>query len=211
MYLFTRTARLRPGNTRGGVAWAVGITERVNQITGLGVGLWTTSMSPGLGTLSWTTTVEHLSDLDDANAKLMVDDMFVDEVDRGSVFGDGAGADDEVAQLLHGAVDPSAAPQCAMVVRSEVLPGAFARGIEAGIEIASRATALGGLPTLFLVSTTGKYGGVAWITLADSIAELESGEQQANSDAAFIGYVDEVAPGCYQPGITTQTIFTRIA
>ena len=47
MYLFTRTGRLRPGNTREGMAWAVGVTEKVNQITSLNVGLWTTFASPG--------------------------------------------------------------------------------------------------------------------------------------------------------------------
>jgi hypothetical protein len=211
MYLFTRTARLRPGNTRDGLAWAVGVTERVNQITGLAVGLWTPTLSPGVGTLSWTTSVEHLTDLDDANAKLMVDDLFVEELDRGATFGEGVGADDEVAQILYGDVDPARNPQWAMVVRSEIQPGAFANGMEAGVEIATRAAAIGGLTTLFLASTTGKYGGVAWITLADGLAELEAGEQQVNSDPGFLKYVDEVAPGRYIPGVTTQTIFSRIA
>jgi len=146
MHLFTRASRLRPGNTREGVSWAVGITEKVNQITSLDVGLWTTMFSPGIGVLAWSTFVEHLSDLEDADAKLMVDDIFVSEVDRGASFVTTEGADDELAQVLHGDVDPTARPQVASVVRSELVPGGFVKGIEAGIEIATRSTALGGLP-----------------------------------------------------------------
>jgi hypothetical protein len=39
MYLFSRVTRLTGGNTREAMAWAVGITEQVNKVTGLGVSL----------------------------------------------------------------------------------------------------------------------------------------------------------------------------
>ena len=209
MYLFTRTGRLRPGNARESIAWAVGVTEKVNQITSLDVGLWTTLVSPGNGTLVWSTFVEDLQSLEDANAKLAVDDIFVSEADRGAQFADG-NLDDEVAQLLFGEVDPNQNPKYVVAVRSEMTPGAFGRGVEVGIEIAQRATAIGGVPTSFLHSSTGKYGGVAWISATNTLAELEASEAKVNSDASFIAYVDEVASTAYLPGITTQTIYTRI-
>lgn len=210
MYLFTRTGRIRPGNLRDSMAWAVGVTEKVNQITSLDIGLWTTAMSPGNGSLVWSTFVEDLQSLEDANAKLMVDDIFVSELDRGAQFGEG-GVDDEVAQLVAGEVDPNRNPKYVVAVRSELLPGGFGKGVEAGIEIANRATAIGSLPTSFLVSSTGKYGGVAWITAAETLAELQASETKVNTDAGFLAYVDKVAPTCFVPGITTQTIYMRLA
>ncbi|MEA3056630.1 MAG: hypothetical protein QOD30_2062 [Actinomycetota bacterium] len=209
MYLFTRTGRLRPGNSRDSVAWAIGVTEKVNKITSLDVGLWTTLVSPGNGSLVWSTFVEDLQSLEDANAKLAVDDIFVSEVDRGAQFADG-NVDDEVAQLVSGEVDPSQKPQYVVAVRSELAPGGYGKGIAAGIEIAQRATAIGGVPTSFLVSSTGKYGGVAWISATNTLAELEASEAKVNSDPSFLAYVDEVGPGAFLPGITTQTIYTRI-
>src|SRR5438045_2818950 len=121
MYLFTRTGRLRPGSTRESIAWAIGITEKVNQITSLDVGLWTTLLSPGNGTLVWSTFVEDLQSLEDANAKLAVDDILVSEIDRGAQFADG-NIDDEVAQIVVGDVDPSQKPQYVASVRSELAP-----------------------------------------------------------------------------------------
>jgi hypothetical protein len=210
MYLFTRTGRLRPGSSRDSVAWAIGVTEKVNQITSLDVGLWTTLLSPGNGTLVWSTFVDDLQSLEDANAKLVVDDILVSEVDRGAQFADG-NIDDEIAQVVFGEVDPSQNPKYVATVRSELQPGGFGKGVAAGIEIAQRATAIGGVPTAFLVSATGKYGGVAWISATNTLAELQASEEKINGDMGFIGYVDEVSPGAFVPGITTQTIYTRVA
>jgi len=46
MYLFSRQAQLAPGNTRAAMTWATGITEKVNQITGLEVSLFSLTFSP---------------------------------------------------------------------------------------------------------------------------------------------------------------------
>lgn len=210
MYLFSRTARLERGRTREAMAWAVGITEKVNQITSLNVGLWTTALSPGVGTLSWTTVVENLTQVEDAEAKLMVDDGYVDLVDQGAQFRSGDAVNDIVGQIVSGELDPSRQPTHAAVVEATLAPGGFAKGVEAGIEIADRVTKLCGLPTVFMIASTGRYGGVAWLTTASSLAELEQAEQATNGDPDFIRYIDEVAPKVYQAQGTMQTLFRRI-
>jgi hypothetical protein len=211
MYLFSRTARLRPGDTRESMAWALGITEKVNQITSLNIGLWTTVLSRGVGTLSWSTVVENLTQLEDAEAKLMVDDGYLDLLDQGAQYSSGEAIDDAVGQIVAGDLDPSRQPTHAAVVQAELAPGGFAKGIEAGIEIADRATKLSGLPTVFMIASTGTYGGVAWLTTASSLEALERGEQATNGDPDFIRYIVEVASKVYQAQGTTQTLFRRIA
>jgi hypothetical protein len=210
MYLFSRTARLRPGDTRESMAWALGITEKVNQITSLNIGLWTTVLSRGVGTLSWSTVVENLTQLEDAEAKLMVDDGYLDLLDQGAQYSSGEAIDDAVGQIVAGDLDPSRQPTHAAVVQAELAPGGFAKGIEAGIEIADRATKLSGLPTVFMIASTGTYGGVAWLTTASSLEALERGEQATNGDPDFIRYIDEVASKVYQAQGTMQTLFRRI-
>ena len=192
------------------MAWAVGITEKVNQITSLDIRLWTTVLSPGVGTLAWTSVVENLTQLEDAEAKLMVDDGYLDLLDHGAQFASGEAVDDVVGQIISGELDPSRDPTHAAVVEATLAPGGFAKGIEAGIEIADRATKLSGLPTVFLMSSTGNYGGVAWLTTASSLEELERGEQATNGDPEFIRYIDEVASKVYQAQGTTQSLFRRI-
>jgi hypothetical protein len=210
MYLFNRRGRLRPGNVREGMAWAIGITERVNQITGLGVTLWSPIFSPSVGGVGWTAAVEDLATLEAANDKLMVDDGFVAEVNRGAEFLTPDGVEDHLSQLVHGRMDPSAPARYVAIVSSQIASGGLAKGIEAGIEIARRATEMCGLETLFLMASTGPYGGVTWGTRADSLEALQRGEQAVNGDAGFIQYVDSVAPGVYLAEATTQVIIRRV-
>ena len=208
MYLFTRAVRLTPGHIRDGMEWAVSMTEKVNQITALNVGLWTPLMSPGVGTLSFGCAVETLSDLEDAESKLNVDPMYLDAVERGATMIQGA-AEDEVAQFLYNP-DQTANPTHVAVVRSALANGAFARGVATGIEIAQRATQLGSIPTSFLLSTTGTYAGCGWISSAHSLKELEESEQAVNANPDFIAYLDSEAAACFLQGVTTQAIWKRI-
>ena len=86
MYLFSRRARLRPGNTRQSLAWATEQTERVARISGLEVNLWSQVFSPAMGTLVWAAFVPDLTALEDANDKLMVEDEYLSAIDAGASF-----------------------------------------------------------------------------------------------------------------------------
>src|SRR5690242_10076713 len=88
MYLFSRQAQLAPGNTRAAMTWATGITEKVNQITGLEVSLFSLTFSPRVGTLAWSTFVPDLPTLEVATDKLLVDDGYVSMVDAGAKYGE---------------------------------------------------------------------------------------------------------------------------
>src|SRR5258707_15394309 len=77
MYLFSRRSRLAPGNTRDAMAWATGITEKVNQVSGLPVSLFTQVFSPEVCTLVWSTLVPDLATLKAGTDKLNVEDGLV--------------------------------------------------------------------------------------------------------------------------------------
>jgi hypothetical protein len=209
MYLFTRQTRLATGHLRDGMEWAVGLTEKVNQITSLNVGLWTKMLSGQTGTLSWGSAVESLVDLEDANAKMMVDDILMDMAARGAELTTGV-FEDQTAQFVHNDVDASSNPGYVYVVQAQLANGAFQRGVEAGIEIAQRAKQLGGQPTSFLIGTTGAFGAVAWITSAATLKELEQADQAVNMNPDFIKFLDDEAASCYLPGTGEQSIWQRI-
>ena len=208
MYLFTRQTRLAPTHAIDGMEWAVTIAEKVNQITSLNVGVWTPAFSAGIGTLSFGAAVESLGDLEDAQAKTMADSMFVDLSRQGAEITTG-GLDDQVAQFIVGGTDDGSNPNYVAVVQSQLANGSFGSGVAAGIEIAQRATELSGMTTSFLLSSTGQYGGVAWITGAPSLRELEQGEAATNANPDFVTLVDRVA-GNFVEGITTQSIWRRV-
>jgi hypothetical protein len=208
MYLYTRRVQLGLGHQQDGMEWAVDICAKVNQITSLDVGLWTTMLSPGVGQLAFGCAVETLGDVEDAAAKLQADPMYVDAIQRGTAMLTGS-IEDECAQYLVGDGELPFNPTHIAVVRSALANGHFVDGVAAGIEIAEKAKELGGLPTAFLLSTTGTYGGVGWITSAASLADLEKAEQATNTNPEFASLVDGHSTN-YLPAATTQAIWRRI-
>lgn len=209
MYLFSRRTRIAGGKAREGIEWATGLTGKVREVSGLEVSLWMSVMSPAVGTIVWNSVVETLSDLEAAQAKLNADDIFIATALQGSALTDGS-LDDTVIQLVYGDVDPNARPSYAAVVQGQMANGSFRKGLEVGVEIASRATEIAGLKTSFGITTTGTYAGVGWITGAESLNELEAGEQKINSDPGFLELLDEKASSCYLAGVTTQTLWQRV-
>jgi hypothetical protein len=211
MYLFTRSGRLSNGSAAEAYAWAVGITERVNQIVEFPVGLYESVFSPGVGTLGWSTFAPDLTALEASFAKLAVDDGYLAEADRGLQFITG-GLDDALAQVVYGAPDPDRDVQYVGVVSTVIAPGNFARGMELGVEIATRSSAVTGIDGLFVALSSGSFGAVAWIDGYSSIGELEAASAAMASDPDWVKFLDSEVTGVYTsaPGATTQMLYRRL-
>jgi hypothetical protein len=208
-YLFSRRGRLAPGSVVDAMTWAAKITEKVNTISEVPVTLWTTEFSPQVGTLSWTALVEDLSQLRALDAKLMADNGYLSLVEEGARYTSDGGLDDGLVRLIH--VDPDAVTgEYASAVTATIIPGSFVKGIEVGVEIAQRAKAVTGRPTLFGESQTGVYGEVGWIVLYDSVDEVQAAGQALGSSVEFGQYLDEHASKAYIAGMSTQTIFRKV-
>lgn len=211
MYLFTRRARIGTEKLADALQWAVTITEKVNQISQTPVSLYSTIFSPEVGALSWSTIVENLSELETTDAKLMADSGYLDLVSQGTKYQAPDGTvDDALSSFVLADRSESGSPAYATVTRATLAPGAFASGIETGVEIAQSAKAIGGLPVSFLVGVTGVYGGVGWITSAQSTDELQAASQRVNANAEFINLLDTKGSKAYLPGSATQVVVRKI-
>ena len=209
MYLFARGARLGPGHAQEETAWAIAMTEKVNQISETKVSLWTTFMSPGVNTLFWTTFAEELATLEGMNDKLMTDSGYLMLLEQGARYVSADPINDVLMQVVHtDEIDVNKQPAYIAEVAATVTSGSAVRGIELGVEIAVAAKKLTNAPVSFSVASTGAYGAVAWHTAFDSITELQSG-QQALMDPTFLQLIDTKAKDVYQPA-ATQTIYRRL-
>jgi hypothetical protein len=211
MYLFSRRARIAPGNTQAAMTWAIGITEKVTQITGLNVSLFTPIFSPEVGTLSWSAFVPDLATLEAATDKLAVDDGYISMVDAGAKFGEG-GADDALLQIVYGEPNPNRKVEYVTSVQTVCANGSVARGIELGVEIAQKADKIIGSPGMFATAATGSYGSVGWLNGYADVKELESAQQKLAADTKFAEFIDKSVRGVYtdQPTASRQVILRRI-
>jgi hypothetical protein len=211
MYLFSRSGRLANGNSRETALWLASITEKVNQITDLQVGLWRNVFSPEFGRITWAAFVEDLAQLEAADDKLNADDAFVAEVDRGAAFTSG-GLDDALAQVVYGEPDPERPIEYVSVVSTLIVPGAFARGTLLAVEIAQVAEKATGIPTMVASSVTGDYSAIEWIAGYENVQALQAAGEKINQDADFVQLLDKEVPGAYESGVsvTNQVIYRRV-
>ncbi len=211
MYLFSRNIRLGAGNPEKQLAWALKITEKVNDLAVAPVNLWTTVFSPDSGRLVWTSIFEDLVTIETTMDKLMADPGYVSLVEEGGAHSSGDQIDDGLLQFVY--ADPKAAEiesQYAAVVRTTAAPGGIVKGIELGVETAQLAAKITGCPTSFATSVTGDYGMVEWITLYSSIAELQRAGDALAADSSFAQKVDKELSKVYLPGAGTQLVLRRI-
>jgi|SoiMethySBSTD1v2_1073268.scaffolds.fasta_scaffold11381_7 hypothetical protein len=194
MYLFTRSGRFGPRANREAIAFVGEVTEKVRQETGLDVHAWSATMSPELGTVVWATLVEDLEHLEQANDKLAASDSFLDLAERGGELFVGP-LSDGLGQIVSGEMDPSApTPNYVTSARAVATNGKLRAALDGGVEIAEAATRITGVPTMFVVASTGPYGGCAWNSGFSDIGQLEQAEAALMADSGWIELIDRVGP-----------------
>ncbi|MDP9333457.1 MAG: hypothetical protein M3Q30_09135 [Actinomycetota bacterium] len=211
MYLFSRRARLAPGNTRAAMAWATDITEKATQVGGLPLSLYAQVFSPAVGTIVWSTFAPDLATLEAATDKLNTDDGFISAADAGAKFVL-VDQDDSLLQVVYGEPDPNRPVEYVSTVQSVCATGGLTKGIELGVEIAQRAEKTAGLPTMFVTGMTGAYGAVGWLSGYADIKEFEAAQQKLAADTKFAEFVDKSVRGVYseEPTATSQLMYRRI-
>jgi hypothetical protein len=211
MYLFSRSIRLGAGNPEKQLAWALKVTEKVNQISEVPVEFWSSVFSPRAETLVWTATVDDLVTLETIENKLISDSGYVSLVEEGAAYASADPVDDALLQFVF--ADPATAEveaTYATTVQATLVPGGMARGIELGVETAQRAGKISGSPTSFGTSMTGTYGSVEWISVYKSIEQLQSGQEAIAADADFAQLLDKELSKVYAPG-AQQLAWRKIA
>ena len=211
MHLFIRRARMAPGQTRASMAWAVEITDRVRQVTGMDVSLHALVLSPDVGEVAWRTLAEDMAALETAFDKLLIDDFFVAEQDRAASFTLGPPTD-TLQRIVHGELprDPLA---YASMITTTCRPGRIEPGMTAAIELATRATEISGAQTAVTMHETGPYGTISWITPHPGIESLDAADEALATDAGWAGFVDERVADNYadDPMASVRRIYRRIA
>ena len=210
MYLFTRTRQVDPGKFADAIGWVGTATESVRSTTGRELDAWTAILSPELGSVTWSMWAESLAELVEAGDKLAASADWAKVLQSGNDFFVG-GVEDGLASVVYGAEGMGAdgPPEYVGVATASAAPGRLGDAIGAGIEIAEQVKKSTGQNTLFLINSTGLYGGVAWITPSANIGEVDASEAALAADPEFVKLIDRVGTA-YNPG-AAQAIFRRIA
>jgi hypothetical protein len=189
------------------------MTQRVTEVSGLPVGLWSQTLSPEVGTIVWTAFVPDLPTLEAGLDKAAADAKYLELAEAGAEFIIPSSLDDSLGFVLHGEdADPDRVVNYVVVNRTTAATGGLAKAMAVGIEIAQKAEQISGNPVMFLADVSGNYGSVAWLSGAGDIGEMERALMAINADPSFVELIDTKAPDAYagDPGASTQLIYRRL-
>ena len=207
MYLLARQANLRGLDSE---KWAVEIGAAAATGLGTDVGVWATVLSPGVGTVTWTSRWEDLSAVEQGFASVSTDTAYLDLAARGVQFVNGP-INDMLYETVYAGNAPSNVATYVGTVSAVCAPGSFGRGMMGGIEIAQSVEKATGVSTEFLAGRTGPYGTVIWIVGYEDISAYEAAQHALSADMDFVATIDATT-GAYQPdsAITQATLHMRL-
>jgi hypothetical protein len=198
MYIFARSRRLNPGSMRAGIAAAVEGGSKASELIGQPVFVWTSVLSPTVGTVVWSMRVDDLDTLMGYGDTIAEDDGFDEWVRSTEALFSGP-LIDGVSEVLSGA--PEGPPgDYLTVVSGTCANGSISEGMAIGVEIAETATRITGHRTMFSAAVAGAYGAVSWVTGAPDLATMAEANQKLSSDPEWLKLVDR-AGHAYAQGV----------
>jgi hypothetical protein len=208
MYLLSRRARI---NSAAGVEWATTILGLVQEVTGNDVGLWANAYSPEYGTITWTSWWADLGSMEAGFAKLAADPTYNELVAAAPSHIEG-GVDDSLIQTVSGDPSDPATVRYVSSVQAVVAGGSIVKALTAGVEIAEKATAIGGANTIFVRGMTGPYGQIGWLTGYDSLAAFGDTQDKLAIDEGWLNYLDGTKGYFIEdPAATVTTLYEKLA
>jgi hypothetical protein len=188
MYIFARSRRLNPGSMRAGIAAAVEGGSRASELIGQPVFVWTSVLSPTVGTVVWSMRVDDLDTLIGYGDTIGADDGF-DEWVRGTEALFSGPLSDSVAEVMAG--EPTGPPADYInVVSGTCANGAVAEAMAFGVEIADAATRITGHRTMFTAAVAGAFGSVSWVTSVPNLGAMTEANRTLSSDPEWMKLVD---------------------
>lgn len=211
MIIYQRSVTLQ-GPVEEVLPWTMEITEHVNSTTKLEVSLWQGLFGLPLGTVIWSSIVDGLAAVEDAQSALGGDQAFVDLVGKAADWVQVPG-EDRLLRTIHltGGDD----------VRADV--GAYAQGTIAvpaagklaaaaawGVEISDLHTEVTGQPIIFGSNSYSAYGELGWLGLSPDAAGIDRAAEAIAGDERYAKSLDAAGP-LFAEGSSRNTLARRIA
>lgn len=193
MNLFSRTRALNPEHAQEGLSFSVEIAEQVSGVTGLEVIPWASVYGAPVGTVSFSARVESLAAMGAAQEKLAADTKYQERISKqiGRLFT--GPAEDIVLQFLGFAGSGGNAGRYASLVSAQCAPGKIGEAMSWGVEIMNHVSELTGRDMAMVRGLYGPWATLGWISLADTLEQVDAAEAAMSSDATYLKRIDQGA------------------
>lgn len=211
MMIFQRVAVFQgPPDEIG--AWAVEITDAVNERTHLNASLWQGLFGAPVGALGWSAMVDNLTALEAATDLLAGDAGYLSLVAKAGAWTT-TPPEDSYLQMIHSAGGEYVRPAVGSYAESTMAipaPGKLAQAGQFGVEIADLHTQLTHAAVLFCSSAYGAFGEMRWLALYDSAAAVDAAAELVAKDDDYGAKLD-AAGDLFIAGRAQRVLSRRIA
>jgi len=183
MYIFSRSTIAALGRQFDAIPAAVGIAEKVTQLTGKELNVFTARFGAPQGSVMWSARMESMAELQEVTDKLMSDAGYLEMVESlNGLFM--APAEDRLGRVLTGPIE-GATSRYYGITQAAMLNGKQAEAVAFGIETAEYIGTSLGAPSAFVKSSYGGFNDVTWLTGFDTEADVDAFDDWQMSDSGY--------------------------
>lgn len=208
MYLFSRIRTARPDKIPEATAYATEIAETVNRISGIGVRVWTGVYGVPLGHTVWSAVVPSQAAMGVAGDKLLADSSYLEAVQAGQDLFEGP-IEDRLVDMVALAGDGGHGGDFASLVQAQIAGGHTADAMAWGVDILNHVAGITGRDGVFGRTMYGPFGGVGWITMANSLDEVDAAAAAMAADTSYLAKLD-AAGDLFVAGAASSSLTRRI-
>ncbi len=207
MYLFSRTRTANPARVAEAQTWAAEAAAQVTKTTGVTITPWTCLFGLPAGSLSWSARLESHAEVTAIQEKVALDKTYAKLLEKAPELFVGP-AQDHLVEFVAMAGTPNAG-RYASLVRAQCAGGHVGEVMAWGVDTMQHVAKITGLPSSFVRSLYGEWGGVGWIMLADSMADIDNANKAIAADTGYIERVD-LAGTFFHPGSASQVLLQNL-
>jgi hypothetical protein len=209
MHLFTRTRTINTANAPEALAFSVEHAQYVSKVTGLDVIPWATVYGDPVGTISSSVRVESQAAMGAALATLAADAGYQKRVAEAAGRFFVGPTEDLIGEIVTFSGSGGSDGSFAWVVTAQCAPGRIAEAMTWGVDIRNHVTKVTGLDGTFVRGLYGPWASVAWVTLAETLEEVDGSVAALAADATYLERVDD-AGALFLPGSAHERLIRRL-
>lgn len=208
MNLFIRTNTAAPDKLPDAVGFASEIATYVTTETGTEVTAWSVVHGEPLGTISWSVLVESQAAMAELGDRLLADEKYLELVAGASELFVGL-PQDRMSGLI-ASVGTETSGEYVNAISAQCAAGHIADAMTWGVDMMNHVASVTGLSVSFWRSLYGPWATVAWVSLAESAAQVDAAQEALAADPTYVERLD-AGGALFQPGSATSRLSRRIA
>ena len=208
MYIFSRSTIAALGRQFDAIPAAVAVAQKVTQVTGHEVTVFTARFGAPQGSVMWSARTESMTELQGITDKLMADAGYLEMLESmNGLFM--APAEDRLSRVLTAPIE-GATSKYYGVTRAAMADGKQADAIAFGVKTAEYIGKSLGTMSAFTKSAYGGFNDVSWIVAFDSEADVDAFDDWQMTDSGYHDIVSEAA-GLFVETSGHTTLIERIS